>query len=72
MKYLIIVLLLVAVISSSCNKKFVRDNPREQYRQCLRDNADNTEKCEMYRDSYQERIDSHKDAYHQGAGSGDY
>lgn len=72
MKYLIILLMFVAVASSSCNKKFVRDNPREQYRQCLRDNVDNTEKCEIYRDSYQERIDSHKDAYQQGAGSDNY
>lgn len=70
MKYIFLILILI--VFSSCSNKFVRDNPREQYRQCMRENADNTEKCDVYRDTYQERLDSHKDAYHQGAGSADY
>ena len=70
MKYLLLFIILISV--ASCGNKFVRDNPREQYRQCLRENADNPEKCDAYRDTYQERLDSHRDAYHQGAGSGDW
>jgi len=70
MKYLILFLLLISI--SSCGNKFVRDNPREQYRQCMRDNVDNPEKCDIYKDTYKERIDSHRDAYHQGAGSDNY
>ena len=70
MKYIFLISILIAI--SSCTYKLVRDNPREQYRQCLRENADNTEKCEVYRDKYQERLDSHKDAYNKGSGSTDY
>ena len=70
MKYIFLIIILI--VFSSCSNKLVRDNPREQYRQCLRDNADNREKCEAYRDAYQMRFESHRDAYRRGAGDTDF
>jgi hypothetical protein len=70
MKYIFLILILTAF--SSCSNKLVRDNPRDQYRQCLRENPDNNDKCEAYRDTYQERFESHRDAYRRGAGDEDF
>ena len=71
--YLILILSIFSLtVFSSCNKKVVRDNPRDQYRQCLRENPDNPDKCEVYRDSYQERFESHRDAYRRGVGDDEY
>ncbi len=70
MKYIFLILILTTF--SSCSNKFVRDNPRDQYRQCLRENPDNREKCEDYRDVYQQRFESHRDAYLRGSGDVGY
>ena len=72
MKYLFVALILTAISVSACGNKFVRDNPREQYRQCLKDNPYDTSKCDEIRDAYQQRFEGKRDAYHQGAGSSDY
>jgi len=66
MKYIFLILILI--VFSSCSNKVVRDNPRDQYRQCLQENPDNRDKCEVYRDNYQQRFESHRDAYIRGSG----
>ena len=71
MKYIIILFAISAfslTLFTSCNKDIVRDNPRDQYRQCLRENPENRDKCEVYRENYQQRFESHRDAYRRGAG----
>ncbi len=70
MKYIFLILILTTF--SSCSNKFVRDNPRDQYRQCMRENPENSEKCEAYRDAYHERFESHRDAWRRGAGDVDF
>jgi len=71
MKYIFLILIIATfslTVLSSCSNKVVRDNPRDQYRQCLKENPENSEKCEVYKDTYQQRFESHRDAYRRGAG----
>lgn len=65
----ILVLLIITFAIVSCGEKIVRDNPREQYRQCLRENEDNPSKCDHLKESYQQRFKEHRDVYYEGSGS---
>ena len=68
MKALIIILILSFAIVS-CGDKIVRDNPREQYRKCLKKHSDDRSKCDHLKDAYQQRYEDKRDVYQHGSGS---
>ena len=65
----ILIILIFSFAAVSCSEKIVRDNPREQYRQCLKENPDNPEKCDNVKEAYQQRFQDKRDVYQHGSGS---
>ncbi|MGI9534407.1 MAG: hypothetical protein ACR2NW_05620 [Thermodesulfobacteriota bacterium] len=65
----ILILIIISFAVVSCGNKIVRDNPREQYRQCLKENPENITKCDHLKDAYQQRYEDKVDAYQKGSGS---
>ena len=65
----ILICLLISFAVVSCGDKIVRDNPREQYRQCLKENQEEPSKCDHLRDAYQQRFEDKRGVYDRGSGS---
>ena len=65
----IVIIILMSFAFISCGDKFIRDNPREQYRQCLKQNPEDASKCDHLRDAYQQRFEDKRNVYERGSGS---
>ena len=65
----LLLLLMITIAAASCGERIVRDNPREQYRQCIEQNPDNREKCDEQREAYQQRFHDKRDIYLRGSGT---
>jgi len=64
----ILILIILSFAFLSCGDKFIRDNPREQYRQCLKQNPEDLSKCDHLREAYQQRFEDNRDIYQRGSG----
>ena len=65
----LLICLLISFAVVSCSEKIVRDNPREQYRQCLKQNQEDPSKCDHLRDAYHQRFEDKRNVYDSGSGS---
>ena len=63
------VFLIISFAVIACGDKIIRDNPREQYRKCLKQNPDEVSKCGHLKDAYQQRFENKRDVYQYGSGS---
>jgi hypothetical protein len=56
-RFLLIIMILVFFLSS-CGGKFSWDRPSQKFRECLRVNPDNPSRCDVYKEQYEEQINS--------------
>ncbi|HEX3035102.1 MAG TPA: hypothetical protein VHT73_08215 [Thermodesulfobacteriota bacterium] len=51
-------LIITILVFSSCAGKFSWNRPSQKYRECLRVNPDKPSRCDIYKEQYEEQIDS--------------
>ena len=67
---LVLSLFVVSMFSFGCSEKIVYKNPQRDYRQCLKDNSNNSAKCDTEKQAYEKDVQELKGTSTEDGGAG--
>ena len=68
--FILLSVLFVSVCSSGCSEKIVYKNPQRDYRKCLKENPNDTSKCDSQRQAYEQDVQELKGTSTEDGGAG--